>query len=73
MSPTYAGKTVSDEWLQDLIGGYREGYTGPNTDEQSDQLILDRMTEKQVVTRPHAVLLGEYDTLTNFKFPGNES
>jgi len=62
--PYYLEKTVSDEYLNGLKQGYRDGYKnaghGAEADE-SDQVILDRLAEEKVITVPGAIALGTAD------------
>jgi hypothetical protein len=59
--PIYLGKDVSDDYLQALIGAYREGYdavAGDGASADDDQTVIDSLTENHVVTKETAKLLG---------------
>ena len=60
--PTYLGKAVSDDYLQGLIAGYRDGYKGVDANfEDGDQVIIDRLSAEKVLTRDAATTLGAAD------------
>lgn len=60
--PTYLGKAVSDEYMQGLIEGYRDGQRLASANvEDSDQPIITRLTEESIVTERGAVVLGYQD------------
>ena len=49
--PMYLGQAVTDEYLQGLIAAYRDGQKeagGETAVEDSDQVVINRLTEKQV-------------------------
>lgn len=60
--PIYRGKECSDFDLDGLKAAYRYGYKGVNDNvEESDQVIIDRLTEQEVDCQPHAFDLGKAD------------
>jgi hypothetical protein len=60
--PMYLGKAVSDEYMQGLIEGYRDGQRlVPTAVEDGDQPIINRLTEEKIVLERKAVVLGYQD------------
>lgn len=60
--PMYLGKAVSDDYLQALIGGYRDGYkTVIENFEDGDQPIIDRLSAEKILTKEGATDLGVAD------------
>lgn len=60
--PMYLGQAVSDDYMQGLIEGYRDGQrlAGANV-EDGDAPIINRLTEEAVRTERRAVVLGYTD------------
>jgi hypothetical protein len=60
--PIYLGQEVSDDYLQGLIGAYRDGQReGGGNVEDGDQVVIDRLSEEKVVTQVGAKELGTFD------------
>ena len=61
--PTYLGKAVPDEYMQGLIGSYRDGQkSAGGNEEDGDQVIIDRLTAEKILTKEAAHALGAADT-----------
>lgn len=58
--PIYLGEEVSDDYMQGLIGAYREGYedAGGQNVEDGDQVIIDRLAAEETKTKVKAGQLG---------------
>lgn len=66
--PHYLGADVSDDFLQGLIGAYRDGYKKAGGDaeaDQGDQAVIDRLEEEKILTDLGAEALGRSDGETD--------
>lgn len=62
MSPYYLDHAVTDEYLQGLILGYRDGQELAGAPvEDGDAPIIERLTEEKILTERGAVKLGYVD------------
>lgn len=60
--PMYLGQAVSDEYLQALIGNYRDGQSDEGAPvEDGDQVVITRLTECGVTKNLGANVVGRYD------------
>ena len=66
--PVYLGMEVSDEYMQGLIGAYRDGQKSVGGSvEDGDQVVIDRLSSQQVMSEraPSAFDLGKSDSGTS--------
>jgi hypothetical protein len=62
--PMYLDKAVSDDYLQGLIDGYRDGQKavgGEAAIEDGDQVVIDRLSANEIKTKGAAEDLGRAD------------